>query len=60
MFEVEEAFMDDLDSLMDRVEFILRSLVDVINPENNENLEKLLKITKFESFEQLRKPYFRY
>ncbi|XP_074596866.1 asparagine--tRNA ligase, mitochondrial [Brevipalpus obovatus] len=59
MFEVEEAFIKDLDSLMDRVEFIMKSLVEVINPEKNENVEKLLKITKFESFEQLRKPYFR-
>lgn len=59
MFEVEEAFIDDLDSLMDRAESILRSLGNFCLTSNNEDLAFLNKINKYNCLDQLIRPYFR-
>ncbi|XP_015786441.1 probable asparagine--tRNA ligase, mitochondrial [Tetranychus urticae] len=59
MFELEEAFIDDLDVLMDKVEFIVKSLASKLIDGQNENYLDVLKSTKYDLTYRLLGRYIR-
>lgn len=59
MFEVEEAFMDNLDTLMDRAEFIMKTISSKLIEGKNENLIDVWKSTKYDIAHRLTGRYLR-
>ena len=59
MFEAEEAFIYDLDTLMNRAEYIVHEIVDKLLFGKNPNLEALIDFNKHKFAEKLAKKFFR-